>query len=293
MLTLRIIGTAMALAALTPGQKTWLGSFAVRMVKLSEEQQKVLAALKSCKEFESISAIPKPTKVANEPSSTLPVASRERDSAIFCLTSAELTKEMSPLHDLNERATVWSNFRAHSIFFPSVKWLRWYLGDAIGFYFAWLYYYCVTLVIPSAAGLLTWTLVSIAGLFPAQEDEEAEKNGPPPISIFRIYYGLVVIVWAIACTKIWRRQQAQLAEDWLSPALTSSADMAGWINSPTEKLRPSFRGEIRRSPITAELELHFPASKRRMLYLTSGAITFVCVLLALFVNVLLMNLEVC
>lgn len=289
-----IEGSALAFSALTPGQKAWLGYFAIRMLSLSPEQQKVLGVLKSCRDFESPATVPPPkppttTKIAAVP---LSIISGERDSALFRLTSEELTKQVTPLHNFAERAKVWENSRKNSIlFFPSVKWLRWYLGDAVGFYFAWLLYYCIALIVPSSFGLLTWLLIAVFNFF--HEDHEiVQATITPSISLFRICYGLVVIIWAIACTKIWRRQQAQLAEDWLSPALSAPADVSAWVNSPMEKLRPSFRGEPRRSPITADWELHFPAAKRRILYLISGSITLLCVVVALFANVLLLNLEV-
>uniref|UniRef100_A0A5K3FUF6 Anoctamin n=2 Tax=Mesocestoides corti TaxID=53468 RepID=A0A5K3FUF6_MESCO len=286
------VGTAVGVATLTPAQKAWLGGLAVRLVKLSTEQKEILSALKSCKDFDTISSAQVEAHAKTHPSP--PIASLERESALFCMKSEELIKEMTPIHNISERATVWANFRSQSPLFPSVNWLRWYLGDAIGFYFAWLHYYCLALIVPSSVGLLTWVILAIASIFSSKDggiDDPEIPSGPPPISIFRIYYGLVVIVWAIACTKIWRRQQIQLSEEWLSPVLVNAADMSGWIKSHMNQLRPSFYGIERESPVTGEIELHFPASRRRILYLISASITFFCVLIALFINVLLMNLE--
>ncbi|VDM35753.1 unnamed protein product, partial [Hydatigera taeniaeformis] len=146
--------------------------------------------------------------------------------------------------------------------------------------------YCLSLIFPSSVGLLTWLLVSIFNvLYP---DQSAEL---PTIPIFRIGYGLMVVTWALACNKIWRRQQSQFAEDWMSPVFANAADMSGWVSTHMEQLRPAFRGTLRVCPIKGEMELHFPASKRRILYFLSASVTLCCVLFALCINVLLLNLE--
>ncbi|KAM7537762.1 hypothetical protein Aperf_G00000066429 [Anoplocephala perfoliata] len=276
--------TSIAIFSLTPGQRAWLGDVAVRMIEFNQEQKDILTALKSCKNFSTVSPIP-PLSPSN-PVYLSAVSSNERNCALFCLKSAEIVKEMTPLHNVSERAVVWSNFRSHVRWFPTVTWLRWYLGDSIGFYFAWLHSYCLTLLIPSALGLLTWICVAIANA--VSSEQTADKLS---VSGFMVTYGLLVVVWGLACNKIWRRQQSQLAEDWMSPVFSNAADMSGWVNSHMDQMRPSFRGTLRKSPITGQMELYFPATKRRTLYLTSLGITAICVLLALFVNILLLNLE--
>eukprot|EP00108_Taenia_solium_P011323 TsM_001012800 transcript=TsM_001012800 gene=TsM_001012800 len=278
------VATALGVASLTPGQRVWLGGLAARMVEFSHDQKDVLNVLKSCENYSTIPPVPKCT--VKKPLSLSAVTLKERDSALFCMKSMEIVKNMTPLHDIPKRDAVWSSFRGQSTLFPGVSCLRWYLGDAIGFYFAWLRSYCFSLVFPSSVGLLTWLLVSTVNAIYSDQPIEL-----PTMSVFRVCYGLVVVIWALACNKIWRRQQSQLAEDWMSPVFANAADMSGWVSSHMEQLRPAFRGTLRENPIKGEMELHFSASERRVLYLLSASVTFCCVLVALFTNVLLLNLE--
>ena len=243
-----------------------------------------MSVLKSCKNYKSISPFPK-CAISKPLTCTLDVFN-ERDSVFFCLKSTEIIKGISSLHNIPQRTLVWSHFRSHA-YFPPVDWLRWYLGNVIGFYFAWLRNYCLSLIIPSTTGLLAWMLITIANAV-----HHDEHIGVSSMSVFQIFYGLIVVIWALGCNKIWRRLQSQLSEDWLSPVFANAADISGWVNSHMEQLRPMFRGSPRMSPITGEVEIHFPASKRRILYLLSASGTLLCVFAALFVNVLLLNLEV-
>ncbi|VDL17835.1 unnamed protein product [Hymenolepis diminuta] len=276
--------TSLAVDSLTPGQKAWLGSLAVRMVEFSEEQKAILTTLKSCQNYSSVSPIPLPT-IPN-PISLSAFGSNKYSSALFSMNSTEVANEMTVLHNIPERRFVWANFRSHVQWFPTVKWLRWYLGDSIGFYFAWLQSYCIALAIPAILGLLTWICVAIANAVSSEEPKEEHS-----LSAFMVVYGLTIVVWGLVCNKIFRRKQSQLSEDWMSPAFANAADMSGWVNSHMDQLRPAFKGKLRKSPITGEMELYFPYAEQRILFLTSMGITGLCVLLALFINVLLLNLE--
>ncbi|VDO01037.1 unnamed protein product [Rodentolepis nana] len=278
------VSTSLAVDSLTPGQKAWLGDLAVRMVAFSDEQKKILTDLKSCRSYLTVAPIPLPSTPT--PSSLSTFGSNEHSSAFFSIKSAKIVKEMTVLHNIPERRFVFSNFSNHLYWFPTVKWLRWYLGDAIGFYFAWLQSYCIALAIPAILGLLTWIFVAIATTVNSEESQEEHS-----LSAFMVAYGLIVVIWGLVCNKIFRRQQSQLSEDWMPPAFANAADMSGWVNSQMDQLRPAFKGKLRKSPITGEMELYFPFAEQRVLLLTSMGITCICVFLALFVNVLLLNLE--
>ncbi|VDM02639.1 unnamed protein product [Schistocephalus solidus] len=275
---------------LSPGQRSWLGSLAVRMLHLSEDQLSELRTLKSCKTYESNEDVHEnQNKRAATPHKSLITG---EDTALFCLRSEGLTKELTPLHDVSARAEVLRHFSAWHSQFPAVEWLHWYFGDGLGYYFAWLRYYCLALLLLTGLGLTAWLSSTIAYLFSAVKDEEylaPSEGAGPHISTSSILYGLITVVWAIAFTKICRRQQSQLAEVWISPALTGAADLP-WIHNSYDS-RPQFRGTPRVSPITGQWELYFPPSERRIRYLISGSVTFLCVLFAIFINVLLMNLE--
>lgn len=265
---------------LTPGQQAWLGAFSIRMVMLTSEQQLELNKLKSCAHYAS-------SNKADGNASLYP----SPKSALVCLKAEALAKEISPLHKHEDRAGVWKSISSLRSPFPTVNGLRWYLGDALGFYFAWLHYYFLALFALSGLGLVTWIAIAVSNCFAVEAmDSELSQLVRPPLSPFRFYYGMATIIWALGCVKMWRRQRSQLAEDWCCPVLKSAADFT-WMHNPND-LRPEFKGTLIKSPITGEMELHFPAIKRRVLYVLTGGITILCVLLAVFVNVLLMNLEV-
>lgn len=276
--------TNLAVDSLTPGQKAWLGDLAVRMVAFSEAQKEILTTLKSCHSYLTVAPIPLPSAPTSTSLSTF--GSNEHSSAFFSIKSAKIVKEMTVLHNIPERRFVLSKFHNHLCWFPTVKWLRWYLGDTIGFYFAWLQSYCIALAIPAVLGLLTWIFVAIGNAVSSEESKEEHS-----LSAFMVAYGLMVVIWGLVCNKIFRRQQSQLSEDWMSPAFANAADMSGWVNSQMDQLRPAFKGKLRKSPITGEMEFYFPFAEQRALLLASMGITGVCVFLALFVNVLLLNLE--
>ncbi|BHF65766.1 hypothetical protein SprV_0200877900 [Sparganum proliferum] len=278
---------------LSPGQRSWLGSLAVRMLHLSEDQLSELRTIKSCKTYESTDQVAHEYQNKEAAPGTPPKSTTTgEDAALYCLRSEGLTKELTPLHDISARAEVWRHFCAWHSPFPAVEWLRWYFGDGLGYYFAWLRYYCLALLVLTGIGLVAWMSSTIEHLFSTATDEDplAPSGGASSyLSTSSILYGLTTVVWAISFTKICRRQQSQLAEIWISPALTGAADLP-WIHNSYDS-RPQFRGTPRISPITGQWELHFPASERRILYLISGSVTLVCVLVAIFINVLLMNLE--
>ncbi|CAF3258301.1 unnamed protein product, partial [Rotaria sp. Silwood2] len=59
------------------------------------------------------------------------------------------------------------------------------------------------------------------------------------------------IIWATGFLMFWRRQQAELAYKW------NTLDM-----EQIEETRSTYKGELRRSPVTGEFEVYYPNWKR-------------------------------
>jgi hypothetical protein len=62
---------------------------------------------------------------------------------------------------------------------------------------------------------------------------------------------IFTIVWATAFLIFWRRRQAEIAFQW------NTLDM-----QTVEDIRPSYKGELRLSPVTDQYEPHYPTWKR-------------------------------
>lgn len=62
---------------------------------------------------------------------------------------------------------------------------------------------------------------------------------------------LLNIIWAAGFLILWRRRQAELAFKW------NTLDMA-----QVEETRTTYKGELRRSPITGQYEVYYPSWKR-------------------------------
>ncbi|CAF1336768.1 unnamed protein product [Adineta ricciae] len=62
---------------------------------------------------------------------------------------------------------------------------------------------------------------------------------------------LLNIIWATGFLILWRRRQAELAYQW------NTLDM-----EQLEDIRPTYKGQLRHSPVTNKLEPHYPSWKR-------------------------------
>ena len=73
------------------------------------------------------------------------------------------------------------------------------------------------------------------------------------------------IIWATGFLILWRRKQAELAFRW------NTLDM-----EPIEEIRETFKGELRRSPITNKPEPYYPSWKR-LLFRLFVTIPMLCI----------------
>eukprot|EP00505_MAST-04D_sp_SCG-Rhode-Island_P002053 Stramenopile-MAST_4_protein_2053 len=111
-----------------------------------------------------------------------------------------------------------------------------YFGENVAFYFAWLQFYTKWLIIPALAGL---------GLFILQIRAGTIDHPLLP------FYSMFLAVWASFFLLYWRRRSNELAYRW------------GVLHhEEAEVSRPEFYGEARRSEVTGEWELHYPAWRR-------------------------------
>ncbi|KAG9306899.1 hypothetical protein G9A89_002568 [Geosiphon pyriformis] len=143
----------------------------------------------------------------------------------------ELVTSLLPIHD--------RDYNQNWIKSWSTKWvidkhdlmnLRNHFGEKIAFYFAFLQFYCLWLIAPSVAGLLTY-------LF---------------LNDYSIPFAVFTVIWSVIFTEFWRRKERELSIWW------------GVHNfSRVEQRRPTFQQEaLIQNPITGELQPYFPFWKR-------------------------------
>ena len=111
-----------------------------------------------------------------------------------------------------------------------------YFGENVAFYFAYLQFYTKWLIIPSIVGV---------GLFVLQVQAGTIDHPLLP------FYSMFMAVWATMFLLFWRRRSSEFAYRW------------GVLHHEEEEVsRPEFHGEARRSEVTGEWELYYPAWRR-------------------------------
>lgn len=257
---------------LTPGQKAWLAEFAIRMHLFPNKEFTVLLELLN--------------KTRNP---------EQHDSPqLFTLQRWDLVSDLILRHDkLARRELSRLHYRSFHLF-PDCDLLRAYFGDQVGFYFRWMRTYSVSLLLPTGVGLwrtmTTWIVHHFSYL---PEETQADKDiSSPWLVAIRLMFTAFMIFWALVCTKLWSRQHERLIESWsANPLLERIANDMPWLFSMLDT-RPTYHGRWRMSHVTGSMELHFPARERRWRYMVSGFAISGCLVVAGFVNVLLLNLEV-
>ncbi|CAF2667701.1 unnamed protein product [Rotaria sp. Silwood2] len=150
----------------------------------------------------------------------------------------KLIRQVIPLHNkeqLNRLRETWvwpkNIFKSQPI-----ENIRQYFGVKIALYFCWLSFYTKALCLPALYGIFIW-------YYNGQSQELDDK-------LF-IINSLLNIIWATGFLICWRRRQAELAYQW------NTLDM-----EQLEETRATYKGTLRRSPVTNKYEPYYPAWKR-------------------------------
>ena len=150
--------------------------------------------------------------------------------------------------------------------------IRDYFGEKIGFYFAYLGYYTVSLIVAAVAGLLVF-LYGVYNYYRA-----ASGSADVLVAISRIFdnevtiiYTFFMSVWATIFLEYLRRQTTKIAFDW---------DVLEYEKEEVQRagFRPAY---VRVSPITGKWEKYQPRTIYKSKMLISFLIVFVCILIVL------------
>ncbi|TGZ71556.1 hypothetical protein CRM22_002566 [Opisthorchis felineus] len=211
---------------------------------------------------------------------------------LLLLEQMNVVSEVVLCHDIEQLRSLWSNHYQSPHLFPDAPALRGYFGDSIGFYFNWMQTYCLFLLGPTVAALLCHLISLMINFINTHLSSSPDEPVPSaPELVIRLMFTLLMIIWALVCTKLWSRQHATLVECWSSnPLLKDTTNDLAWSFRLLDQ-RPGYHGLWRESRITGQMEVHFPAWRRRLRYLISSLVIVCCLLAAGFVHIVLLNLE--
>lgn len=134
-----------------------------------------------------------------------------------------------------------------------------YYGEKIALYFEFLKYFQLHLLIPGVLGL---------GVFIVQR--VLEQNNPAVLAC-NGFYCLFIIIWSTIFIEIWKRKESSQALVWGQTEFEK-----------TDMPRPQFKGMLRRSPVTDDMEeIHYESTKRIKSYIISGFTTSLIILIVL------------
>lgn len=171
-----------------------------------------------------------------------------------------------PLHQPDRLAEIdreWIQWNA-SLDQPIEK-LRDYFGEKVAIYFAFLGFYCKSLLLPALIGF---------GIFIAQlAVGKIEIEALP-------FYGVFVAFYTTGFLEVWKRKEARLRVDW------------GMSNFATkEQPRPEYSGELKRNEIDGHLEKSFPPliKFKRMLFSQTVIWTLIGVVIGSVVSIFILR----
>lgn len=149
--------------------------------------------------------------------------------------------------------------------------IRYYFGEKIAIYFAWLEFYTKMLLLPAIAGAITFTYL---------EAKRIETGGQNEGYIL-IAFALFVVIWSSLFSETWKRKNGILDALWGLHGLHT-----------TFRYRAQFRGTQSYNPVTDEEEMTFESKFRRRRALGVSIIIIllmVCIVLVALVGLFLLK----
>ncbi|GMF20978.1 unnamed protein product [Phytophthora fragariaefolia] len=154
-----------------------------------------------------------------------------------------LKSEMFALHDeatLNELRVTWA-LNVKMLYQPIHK-IRYYFGEKIALYFAWLEFYTKMLIFPSIAGIIT-------NIYVEERDEQKNNNNR---GYFLTAFAIFVVIWSSMFSEFWKRKNGLLGSIWGCHGFDE-----------VFRYRSQFRGTKSYHPITDAEELTYESRAKR------------------------------
>ncbi|KAH7477222.1 Anoctamin-10 [Phytophthora ramorum] len=169
-----------------------------------------------------------------------------------------LKNQMFALHDevaLAELRTTWA-LNVKMLYQPLHK-IRFYFGEKIALYFAWLEFYTKMLIFPSIAGIITI-------IYDEGRDEHGNENNR---GYFLVAFAIFVVIWSSMFSELWRRKNGLLGSLWGCQSFNE-----------VFRYRPQFRGTKSFHPVTDAEELTYESrSKRHRWFVVSVTVVTIMV----------------
>ncbi|RLN57250.1 hypothetical protein BBJ29_003356 [Phytophthora kernoviae] len=183
----------------------------------------------------------------------------DRHINLYALQSAGFLKDqMFALHDeaaLKDLRRTWA-LNLKMVYQPLHK-IRFYFGEKIALYFAWLEFYTKMLIFPSIAGIITFIYV----------DRRTDQHNRTKQGFFLVAFAIFVVIWSSAFSEMWRRKNGLLGSLW---------GLQGF--NEVFRYRPQFRGTTSYHPVTDVKVLTYEdRSKRHRWFVVSVTVVTVMV----------------
>ncbi|KAF4321976.1 hypothetical protein BBO99_00003270 [Phytophthora kernoviae] len=183
----------------------------------------------------------------------------DRHINLYALQSAGFLKDqMFALHDeavLKDLRRTWA-LNLKMVYQPLHK-IRFYFGEKIALYFAWLEFYTKMLIFPSIAGIITFIYV----------DRRTDQQNRTKQGFFLVAFAIFVVIWSSAFSEMWRRKNGLLGSLW---------GLQGF--NEVFRYRPQFRGTTSYHPVTdAKVLTYEDRSKRHRWFVVSVTVVTVMV----------------
>lgn len=173
------------------------------------------------------------------------------------LVSEYIAGDMFALHDEAALKELRSSWALHWLMLnqPLNK-IRFYFGEKIALYFAWLGFYTKMLIFPSIAGIITYAVIE------TQDIQKGEDQG-----YILIAFAVFVVVWSSIFAEVWKRKNGLFNSLW---------GLHGYHRS--FRYRAQFRGTKSYNPITDAEEMTYESkTKRRRAFLISMVVVLMMV----------------
>jgi anoctamin-8 len=195
-----------------------------------------------------------------------------RETLRHVLEANGLVDCVAPIHDERTRDELMYGtigmMGDHSFFSP-ISQLRNYYSEEIAFYFLWMDFFTTWLCIPAAAALLLFAIRMYRG-------DSVDTCDITP------FFGFFMFLWGVAFIRFWERHEARQAWEWGTYLRQGESGL---------DVRPQFKGNLRRSPVTGRMEQHYPFELRLGKYVVSVAVTVLLLLGAFCVMIASLNFQ--
>ncbi|KAF9394328.1 Anoctamin-7 [Podila verticillata] len=186
---------------------------------------------------------------------------------MFALHDGSYKSKVKPTP--NRRTSLYHNWVRSSRTQPLEE-IRFYYGEKIALYFAWIGHYTKWLIWAAIAGLL-FLIYGLAAGGATLVDGAATSTNKKLLVVFdnalTLPYALFMSVWAALFVEFWKRKSNVLAYTW------NTFDF-----ERRERARPEFKPTSTRvSPVTGKVELYYPRYKQLVSVVMSGMVVLISI----------------